>query len=290
MLFNKEKYVFNLSEFFRNRTKSLIIPYLKYSIYILLFYILIYQNTVDKSLILKNFIGIFMCLRYTDYSGFLWFIIGLFNIQIIMILLYRILKDDYKVLFLSLILSLITVWIIDDTKIALPLYLDLSIVNLFYFCLGNYLKDNLLISKLNSWILFLIFVVSINLNLTFFTSSIDIYWNMFGNNILFLISGVSATIFIIKIFSKFNCYKNIPLLFIGQNTNIIYCLHQIIILPIAKYICSILFLDKIFVNIHVMFYITVSVSCIIIITIYAYIKKRISTKNNRCLIFISNLM
>ncbi|MFR1755846.1 MAG: acyltransferase family protein [Thomasclavelia spiroformis] len=293
MVFNEKKYEINYMDFIVRKIKTLLIPYLKYSIYILVFYFFVYMylKELDFKFFFHKFLGIFTCIRYTEYSGFLWFIISLFTIQIIIIILNKILKKNKTVLLVSLILSSALICVINGTKINLPLYFDLSLANLFFFSFGNYLRENNFLDKINTLCIFCIFFLAVTFNLKYCTYEIDIYFNEFGNVILFLIAAISGSIFFIKLFILLERIKKINfLILVGQNTNIIYCLHQVIVLPIVKKICTYLHIYNIFKDLPLLFSVIVTVISITLIIYYSLLKKIFSKQENKLLRRLSTLM
>lgn len=80
------------------------------------------------------------------------------------------------------------------------------------------------------------------------------------------------------------------MILVGQNTNIIYCLHQVIVLPIVKKICMYLHIYNIFKDLPLLFSVIVTVISIILIIYYSLLKKIFSKQENKLLRRLSTLM
>lgn len=284
-VFNVNKYKFDFKSFIVSRFRTLLIPYFKYCMYIILFLVII--NIIKDTGIPYNFFDIIkaliMGIRFGKCGISLWFIISLFTIQLIVLFFYRLFNNnDNIILFTAFIISFMTIYIVNGSYFRLPLYLDLSFSFLLFFEIGIISRQHNFIRKIlnNIKIIYLIFFVYLFtyfLNIRYFTNAINPFFNMYGNPFLFYGTSISAIVILFVLASKIdtklkegNCFLEI-----GKNTNIIYCLHQFIILPICINCFS--FLLNYIPNI--LFYILISLLCVFIILKYIQLKKMLLEKN-----------
>lgn len=224
-------------------------------------------------------------IRFGKCGISLWFIISLFTIQIIILFFYRLSNNNNFILFVTFIISFVTIFIVDGSYFRLPLYLDLSFAFLLFFEIGIIWRQSNFVKIFFNNIKFLYFVffvylVTFFLNITYFTKAINPFFNMYGNPFLFYGASISAIIILLTLASKIdtklkkcNCFLKV-----GKNTNIIYCLHQFIILPLCINCFS--FLLNYVPN--TLFYILISLLCVFIIMKYRKLKTVLLEK--KCLI------
>lgn len=282
-VFNVDKYEYNFKGFIKSRFKNLLIPYFKYCIYIVLF--LTFISELKGEQLQYNFLDIINALviglRFGKCGVTLWFILSLFTIQLIILILCKIFKSDKLIIFILLLTSFITIFITNGTKFRLPVYFDLSLAFLLFFEIGilsrkfNIMK--LLINKVR-FIYFglLMYICMLLLNLTYFTKGINPFFNMYGNPFLFYGTAMSAIAILLILAYKIDerIEKDNYFLEIGKNTNIIYCLHQFIALPICIN-CFSFVLNYIP---NTLFFVFISFLCIFIIMKYKSLKTFLSRK------------
>ncbi len=170
------------------------------------------------------------------YSNALWFLISLFEVNIIYYLLQKHLSTTltYAV---TIALSIIG-WLIAQNGIMLPLQLDTAFVALPYFILGNVTKKHASLqkSKHDKWGLPVFAIVLIVLY--FVAPSINIHDRELPNYLLLYI------VPFIAILSLFWFAKNLPKLpiinYIGRYSLIVLGTHSIILGPIRSVVFKII--------------------------------------------------
>lgn len=286
-VFDVNKYKFDFKSFTILRFRTLLIPYFKYCIYIILF--LGFINIIKGTELSYDFFDIIKALvvgiRFGKCGISLWFIISLFTIQVIILFFYRLSNNNNLILFATFIISFVTIFITNGSYFRLPLYLDLSFAFLSFFEIGIISRQyNFIKTFFNNikflYFVFFIYLFTFLLNITYFTKAINPFFNMYGNPFLFYGASMSAIIILFTLASKIdtklkkgNCFLEV-----GKNTNVIYCLHQFIILPICINCFS--FLLNYVPN--TLFYILISLLCIFIIMKYRKLKTILLEK--KCLI------
>lgn len=108
------------------------------------------------------------------------------------------------------------------------------------------------------------------LNLTYCTNGINPFFNMYGNPFLFYGTAISAIVVLLILAYKLDLMiaNDNYFLKIGKSTNLIYCMHQFIVLPICINCFSFIlkYIPK------TLFFILISVLCICIIMCYKKVK------------------
>lgn len=229
--FNYNKYK-DFKLLLRARVKTLIVPYVILSaIYFMYKMVQVIILKSDFNLI-KEFIGIFIQIRTTQYDAGLWFIPCIFISEILLLLILKISKDKTKVYLPLALLTLVSGYLyctIIDVK--LPWGIDAALIAVSFMVLGYALKDKTrYMNKL--YILFLIPNIIIGyLNVRRCGVIIDMWSNKYGSLLLFATSALCGIIFTVVISQMIN----IKLLgFIGRNSLYYYGLHLIVIDVISK--------------------------------------------------------
>lgn len=218
---NKYNNVLNL---LNNKIKSLGIPYIVFNILSLILN-LIFINYSRENFIL----GILYMFLFTEY-GAMWFLPSLLIVQIIFYLIDKYISKEVikKIIFLSIFIVTYILSKFNYNIIMLVFYR--AFIGLIFFAAGNYLFNYIENKKVKySEILFLLFI---NLITCFINGKIGLWELRLNNIILYFISSITGTIFLIYTCKKI---KNNKLLeYIGINSLIVMCTHQIIIELISK--------------------------------------------------------
>lgn len=231
------------------RAKTILVPYFLWSFLLFIFWAVIgrsYGESAKLNLsIFKNFIGVFYAQgerEFMDWGIPMWFLPTIF---LTFLLFYLLQNIKSKVLKISLLFALIligfTLPLITGVKFMWSL--DVALVSLFFYSIGFYIKPFIdLQLKSTFWVLTIFFGT---VHFYFFTINfkIDMYRSIYGNEILFLLNGVSGTLFYISLFKiipKFNLLG-----FIGKFTIPILAL-QIRSLTFIKLILVLIFGIKVF--------------------------------------------
>lgn len=204
-----------------------------YGLSYILFYILDYvcPNAIATGI---NFSITDLFHQRNLFNGPLWFIICLFEVEILFYMLWRYVDNEYVRSGLILTIAL-TGFTLSHFDIFLPLWLDTACVAALYFYFGILLSSSrfvydkikpqwLIVGAALFYSIFYLFPVNISMST-----------NHYGNPILAIISGTSMILCILCICKMIN---NIGIIaWCGANSLTLLCTHHIIYRPI-KYILS----------------------------------------------------
>lgn len=227
-LLKNSKLELSFKSYLALQTKSLVFPYIFYSI-VSTFYSIV-NSTVKKIEI--DMYSIIYGYLYGNAEGLtnivLWFLTCIFSTSIIFYLLYAIYKTKYIVL-ISFILSLTVCYFHRYISIRPPWNLDLSLIALFFFASGKFISDLNLppnYFKINK-IKFFILTIALCLLyfLTVLNGKVDMAFMSFRNPIIFLVNSFIG-IFILLIIGA-----SLPITsmsrFLSKNTLVIFPMHPI---------------------------------------------------------------
>jgi fucose 4-O-acetylase-like acetyltransferase len=235
-LFTLKKFP-NLKVFLSKRTKSLILPYLCFSLVAYIWFIIVFHFGFVKyrENLLMPLIGSFVAIRsslWTVHTGALWFIDCLFCTEF---LFYFITKIGRKKIAIGIVLIFISVLGCLYNKLVgkpLPWSLDITMISVGFYGSGYFYKEYR--SKLDRFINKKTFACLISINMAagyvnFIHSGtrVDLYNSSLGNIGLFYLSafsGIGAFIILIK---RIKYSKNLQ--YIGENSLIYLSLHQKIV-------------------------------------------------------------
>lgn len=206
----------------KKRFKSLIIPYFIWALLLYIFWVFLgrhYGNSVSNNLDpINNFIGIFYAqggMQFMDWGIPLWFLPCLF----LSFLLFGFITSIKN----RLIQYLILIFFIGFGfvyphyfEFKLPWSFDVACVSLIFYKTGNFLKNRLVAlnsNKVGFWVIGILFLCTF---LALLNSKVDMYRSMYGNMVLFIITGLSGTLFIILISKKIKFHNS--LIFLGRHT------------------------------------------------------------------------
>ena len=235
----EERYV----DFFKNKIYTLLVPYLVFRILEIVIdvgYSLLLGDQMIRSDIINSVVGIFAQARNTSFESGLWFLPCLFLMQNIMYFIIIIKSCIKKYI---LILGILCIGILYQVYInePLPWYIDIVFTSFIFILLGYIIgKYRQIFSSRGGikyiWIigLAIVHVLAMHENYNISGHSTNLYWNCYGNVILFYIAAISGSLVWILIFNQF--YRNEKILaFIGKNSLLFYVLHQNIIMPICGF-------------------------------------------------------
>ena len=233
----KERYEnLNTKDYIKKRAKQLVYPYI--TLLVISFLWLIIENYNIISII--KFILSFIYSNYifeTNYVGAVWFLLCLFNVEIIYFFIRKSKVRKYTGLIIIIIFCIGVIF----SKLAifrLPFWLDIVPFGILFYHLGHLIKKNKkvqysLLVKIILTVLFIcISIITIVLNFDYcyndkFLGRIDMLYLHFGNYIYFII-GAMAGIFTWQIIAEIIKQNNI-LEWIGRNTLLIMGTHLIIL-------------------------------------------------------------
>lgn len=218
-------------EFLKKKVKTLLVPYFFFSIILFLFFLIVSKNigfSAGENLsVEENFIGIFLGndktgLSQMSWGGQLWFIPALFLVENIYYFFCKF-KEKIRVI-LAICCLILNIILSKLININIPWsWLTVLVAINFYTC-GNLLKNIVLKKEEINNIYIVIFFV-LNIVSKYFNSGIDMYSNVYGNMILFLISSYSGIMFLIFFIKTF--IKKLKIFeYIGKNSLVILAFHR----------------------------------------------------------------
>lgn len=233
-VFNIDKYK-NTVEFFKSKSRSLLIPYLSFSLLNYIFWLMFRRFANHNPAIYKPLIGILIGMRGSEWAictGTLWFVLALFISEIFLFFIIKYSKNKNKnIITWLLVFTFLGCLYNKFVGVRLIWSIDVSFIAVGFLGLGYLTRKNDLISiikgKKNIILLCLISVFASVLN-----GGNDMFKGVYGNYIIFYIASI-AGIAINIIFIK--NLPNIKLLnFIGKNTFIYLAFHQYIVFSVLN--------------------------------------------------------
>lgn len=223
--FKRNKYQ-NVIKLLNDKIKTLGIPYIVFNI-VNLILILIFLDYSKNEFILC----VLYVLALTGY-GAMWFLPSLIIVEIIFYLIDKFISKKAIKSLIFLAIFIITYILSKFNYNIIMLVFYRAFIGLIFFASGNYLYRYIKDRKIKySEILLLLFI---NIIACFINGRIELWELRLNNILLYFISSITGTLFIIYACKKI-C-NNKLLEYIGKNSLIIMCTHQIIIELIYKYI------------------------------------------------------
>ncbi len=226
------------------RFKSVMVPYFLWSILLFLFWVFLgrfFGESANFDLsVIKNFIGVFYSQggrEYMDWGIPMWFLPALFLTFLFFSLIQKIKFFFAQLTFLGVFI--VVGFILPSIfNIHFLWSFDVALVALFFYSLGFYFKSYLInLSLKKSWFFIIIFGI-IHFALFSLNSKVDMYRSIYGSEILFVVNGVSGTIFYLMLVKSVPIFKFLS--YLGKSTIPILALH-LRALTVIKFILLIVF-------------------------------------------------
>lgn len=243
VVFSGNKY--DLQSFLVKKVKTLIVPYFSLGIVIYFFYMIINEiRGVENSLYGSNYSMLIQLLKQ-EHFWTIWFLTCLFFTEILYYLINRYSNGNgWIATGISLTICLLGFFYYRMGGDGLPWNLDVAFIAQFFLHLGYRFSINKKINekilthnRINSIILAVIFliinIVSGILCIKVSGESLDMSVGLYGDEILTIISAVGGILFIVIVS---NHLVNKYLVYLGQNTMIIFAWHSRIIIVLCNYI------------------------------------------------------
>ena len=188
------------TKFLKNKVITLLVPYIVFRIIEIMFG-MIYSTMLGSSItyidIRNRVVGLFLQSRGTVYESGLWFLTCLFLMQNVMYYIEKIKIKRIKYICIASIVC-IGIWYQIFVNKPLPWYIEILFTCFIFIYLGYYMKNIIIKDKTGGYI-HIIILTSIHLFATFLNFKIsghstDLYWNCYGNFILFYIISYSLSI------------------------------------------------------------------------------------------------
>ncbi len=230
--------VSNLSSL-KKRFKTIMIPYFIWSLFLFSFWFFLsrkYGDSVRFNLSpLKNFIGVFYSQgdRYfMDWGIPLWYLPAIF---IVFMILYLINKLENKLFYYSILITIIILGFIYShlNIFNLPWSINIAMVALLFYYFGNYFFNKINNLSRNYSIILMIIMFFTNILLYQNNIKIDMYRAVYGNELLFIINGISGSLFVLLFFKTFPVFNFFG--FIGKFSLVILAL-QLLVMTFIKFI------------------------------------------------------
>lgn len=226
-LYNDKKYSINFKNVFYSKLKSLVWPFITFTIFYLILSVFINQNSIIQSF---DYVDFFKGNRSPNTP--LWFLTALFSTEIIFSQIIRFFNIRKAIL---LILLIIVVGFFNAIfwRYSFFLNIDIALVTILFFLVGWLFKKynwGKSIFKKGRALLYLIIATIILFLISLTNEKINILENIYGNLILMLLAvifGISLTILLAKQFLNFK-FLRIVFEYLGKNSLIILGVHIIL--------------------------------------------------------------
>ena len=223
-------------DFFKRKTNKLLIPFL-------FFYLL---SSIPLTIVVQHRDYIDALIAFSNgwdfENGRIWFLLSLFEINLIFYFLFILFKNCQWLLFLSVFTIGILGLMISPYEIKYRCFLDSSFTALPFFYLGYVLhrKTNFLDKKLKIWQDFIFIIFSISF-LMFFSSKQDFGQNVYSNYYLVYPCGIIG-IFMVFVVSK--RLSSLPFVsYIGRYSIIVLCTHMVV-MKVLRHLMRLTIIDE----------------------------------------------
>lgn len=240
ILFSAAKYR-SFGAFMKRQFWALVIPYISFSIFNYIFWILIYHNVGDNPYsneginILAPILGTVIAVRdlpWTLHNVALWFLACLFVAEILFYLIMKLTGGSHKKISICLFISSILGYLYCTyVGVKMPWSFDAALTAVVFLGAGYLMKEK--IYKIINNITYLPFFLLINIITGSLNSRVNLYENQYGNYVMFYISAFSGIFSVITFAKKFEKQldKIKILTFIGRNSLVYLGFHQYILFP-----------------------------------------------------------
>ena len=226
-LYNEKKYSVNFENVFYSKLKSLVWPFITFTIFYLILSVFINQKSIIQSF---DYVDFFKGNRSLNTP--LWFLTALFSTEIIFSQIIRFFNTR-KAIFLILLIIIIGFFNAIFWRYIFFLNIDIALVTILFFLVGWLFKKynwGKLIFKKGRTLLYIIIAAIILLLTSLTNEKINILENIYGNLILMLLAvifGISLTILLAKQILNFK-FSRIVFEYLGKNSLIILGVHIIL--------------------------------------------------------------
>lgn len=219
--------------------KFLLIPYITFGCIIILFHAITSHSLLSFPFYINSLDALLSGMNAN--VGPIWFLPALFFCKILFYIIQEVKKYSIVLYYLIAVISTFSIYIINQNRINLPLFMDSGLCAIPFFIIGNKLLKILPVKEIKNHFKFSIILLPILLCTTFifsyYNGSINISNCQYGNNIfLFYINAILGCAFIILTCILLDNYKNTFITTISYGTIIILGLHGIFLSIIQYYI------------------------------------------------------
>ena len=268
LCFNFEKHS-DFCKFLLSRFRTLLIPYLLFSVVLYSLWSVIYMCVSPQSVVpLNQYLKCLFFFNTTSipnlWGAVQWFLTSLFFTEILFWVCFRIAKScsfikDKSIISLciSIILACIGFLYAKTSEFRLPLALDTVFPMLFFFSLGNYIRGKKALYSLKDaslWKKVIFLVASGGICFVFYLLNGDtnVRQLKFNNPVLFCIGATAGCVMMIvfsmmicdSVMKKYKVFKG--LLYIGQGTIIVLYVHRLYIGLLSEFVFSHIYVSHLF--------------------------------------------
>jgi len=214
----------------KRRAKMILVPYFIWASALYLFWLFLGRNygesaTMDASPV-KNFIGIFYAQgggEYMDWGIPLWFLPCIFLVYVLRAMTQRLGNKYLQAAGISILVVLGFLWPL-YFDYSLPWSLDVAMVALGFYTLGEVLKPYLVTLSTTKTILLLLCWLMVNLNGFYLNpEKVDMYRSTYGNELIFFASGLGGSIAVILFFKLVPAFNFLS--YLGRHTVVLLATH-----------------------------------------------------------------
>ncbi|MFC7356172.1 acyltransferase family protein [Jejudonia soesokkakensis] len=212
------------------RGKTVLLPYFIWASLLFLFWFFVgrkYGKSATQDLsVIDNFIGIFYAQggqKYMDWGIPMWFLPCFFVLFLVFSVVRKI-KNQFLCNGIMLLCILIGFGWTRISEVHLPWSVDVALVALSFYLAGNLLKKWL--NQLTKKKAAIAFVVFLGINILGFylnTGKVDMYRSLYGNELLFFVSGLAGSIASVLFFKAVPIFKFLS--YLGRHTIVILATH-----------------------------------------------------------------
>lgn len=232
-LFSYSKYALDFKGLFKNRSLSLLLPYL--SACILFYFVKIAQKYVEGNLTSATWYELILSALYGNGSSLsklsaapLWFLVSLFCATMIFWGTSKLLNNLSFSVQSIVYLAIGSIGFIISKYIELPWGIDVAIVAQPFMFLGQHFKKIGLLNKIKFFEISTLIVLVIFVANYFINSSVDMNERVYNNLLLFYVGGISGSILAFKLTKILVLNKTIVNIFsyLGANSLMILLFHS----------------------------------------------------------------
>lgn len=228
----------------KKRFKHIILPYFLWASFLFFVWYIIGgkmgESAEHQLSVSKNFLGIFYAQGgrfYMDWGIPLWFLPSIFMTFFFYYLIQKIENHSIKLFVLILLISVSFIFT-RIYNINLPFSINIALVSLLFYAFGNLLFNKINDLNQKQSIFFSIVFGLFNLFLYNLNDKVDMYRSIYGNEFLFIINGITGSLFIIFLFKSFPKLKFLG--FIGKFSLVILALQLLAMSAIKLFLWKII--------------------------------------------------
>lgn len=218
------------SESIVKRAKTILIPYFLWGSILYLFWLFIGRYYGDSSNMglspLNNFIGVFYAQGDNAFMNWgipMWFLPCIF-VTFCLFTVIRTIPKQITQISISIVLICLGFLYSHFYTFKLPWSIDVACVSLIFYVVGFYLKDVIKNLKYKHILTSLLIISLVHFSFVFLNSiKVDMYRSIYGNQLLFVLNGLSGTLMVILILKLFKFPDFLA--YLGKHTLVLLALH-----------------------------------------------------------------